>query len=122
MAEIRLPETGSTGAAEKQITEAPVATGLLNLTNKRTEDQGITTANRTTIMETTLGPETIAKVKAAVRSCPEPSTIENIMAVGGFTDRNTVRGALLVLEERGEISRQGLIPYGDLVDHEETKK
>lgn len=73
-------------------------------------------------METAVGPEAIAKVKAAVRSCPEPATIENIMTVGGFTDRNTVRAALLVLEERGEISRQDLISHGDLAEGEENKK
>jgi hypothetical protein len=44
------------------------------------------------------------------------------MTVGGFTDRNTVRAALLVLEERGEISRQDLISHGDLAEGEENKK
>lgn len=57
-----------------------------------------------TILEVTVGKDSIAKVQGIVRSYPKGISVEQIQERFGF-NTNTVRAALHILEERGEVKR-----------------
>jgi len=54
-------------------------------------------------LETDVGPEVIAKIKAIVASHPEGIMVEQIREKYGFANANVIWAALNVLRERGEI-------------------
>jgi hypothetical protein len=57
----------------------------------------------TSFMETDIGPEALAKIKAIVKSHPEGIMPEQIREQYGFAHMNVIRAALRMLEERGEV-------------------
>ena len=55
------------------------------------------------LMEQSVGPEALAKIKAIVASHPEGIMPEQIKEQYGFANMDAIRAALHVLEDRGEV-------------------